>query len=113
MLDRWGCIARTRARLREFFKKPWWVGPLAAGVAVSHPHADKPATAVDLSEQRITVSGTLPRYGSVVVVAECPPGRHLSGGGYTLPSTLSRASSSRADGTNAWRVAFRRLGGSG
>jgi len=37
----------------------------------------------------------------------------MRGGGYTLPSALSKVSYSRADGTNAWRVEFKSLGGSG
>ena len=104
------------ARLREFFKKPWWVGPLAAGVAFTHPHADKAEKStgsIRQSEQRVTAFGTLPRYGSVVVVAACPSGQHLSGGGYKLPSTLSRASSSKAESASAWRVEFKSLGGAG
>ncbi len=102
--------------MREFFKKPWWVGPLAAGVAFMHPHADKPELttgSIRTSEQRVTAFGTMPRYGSVVVVAACPSGLRLSGGGYKLPSALSRAASSKAEGTNAWRVEFKSLGGAG
>jgi hypothetical protein len=55
----------------------------------------------------------LPRYGSVVVVAACPTGKHLIGGGYVLPSALATASSSRPEGNNTWRVDFRSDGGSG
>jgi hypothetical protein len=106
-------LRRCGVRLREFFKKPWWVGPLAAGVAVSHPHADKPARPADLGEQKVAASAVLPRYGQVVVVAACPPGMQINRGGYTLPSQLSRASSSRAEGAYAWRVAFKSFGGSG
>ena len=102
--------------MREFFKKPWWVGPLAAGVAFMHPHADKtekPTASIRTNEQRVTAQGILPRYGSVVVVASCPSGQHLNGGGYKLPSTLSRASSSKAESASAWRVEFKSLGGAG
>ena len=26
-----------------FLKKPWWVGPIVAGLSVAHPSANKPA----------------------------------------------------------------------
>jgi hypothetical protein len=109
-------LLAPRGRVREFFKKPWWVGPLAAAVAFMHPHAEKPELttgSIRTSEQRVTAFGTMPRYGSVVVVAACASGQRLSGGGYKLPSALSRAASSKAEGTNAWRVEFKSLGGAG
>jgi hypothetical protein len=105
----------TEGGLREFLKKPWWVGPLAAGVAFMHPSAPKPKGSVSTSGsyQRVNSSGLLPRYGSVVVIAACPAGKHLIGGGYILPGTLAAASSSRPEGNNTWRVDFRSNGGSG
>ena len=109
--------------LKEFFKKPWWVGPLVAGVAYWHPGIKKHPNETDVtgsvrasstsSHLRIDKSGTLPRYGSVVVAVVCPTGRHLIGGGYVLPSALATASSSRQDATNAWQVKFKSYGGSG
>jgi hypothetical protein len=62
---------------------------------------------------RIDKSGTLPRYGSIVVAAVCPNGRHLIGGGYVLPSAFATASSFRQNVTNAWQVKFKSYGGSG
>ena len=103
----------TESDLADFFKKPWWVGVILAGFAMIHPHAESPTGSVGSGAQRINASGMLPRYGKVVVVATCPSGKQLSGGGYMLPSTLSIASSSRAEPNNAWRVAFKSLGGSG
>ena len=107
--------------MKEFFKKPWWVGPLVAGVAYLHPGLKKHHNETDVtgsvgasgSYLRIDKSGTLPRYGSVVVAAVCPNGRHLIGGGYVLPSALATASSSRQDAKNAWQVKFKSYGGSG
>jgi len=89
------------------------VGPLAAGVAFLQSHSKPTAGSTPLEERRISETGVLPRYGNVVVVATCPAGQQMRGGGYTLPSALSKVSYSRADGTNAWRVEFKSLGGSG
>src|SRR5450756_1724255 len=72
-----------------FLKKPWWVGPLAliAGIAVGHPGKTKPAGPVGVRGSEIVNSrGTLPRNGSVVVIATCPAGKRVIGGGYVAPS---------------------------
>lgn len=100
--------------MRELFKKPWWVGPVAAGLAIGHPSATKPTGLSHVTGyQRIDNRGTLPRYGSVVVIATCPDHKHLIGGGYVLPSALATASSSRPEGNNVWRVVFKSHGGHG
>ena len=104
-------------RLHQFFKKPWWVGPLLAGlaIAIGHPRGTVETTgSISTSGYlRINNSGTLPRYGSVVVTAVCPTGKHLIGGGYVLPGTLATASSSRLESSNSWRVNFRSFGSHG
>jgi len=106
-----------RGRLHQFFKKPWWVGPLLAGlaIAIGHPRGTAETTgSISTSGYlRINNSGTLPRYGSVVVTAVCPTGKHLIGGGYVLPGTLATASSSRLESSNTWRVNFRSFGSHG
>ena len=109
--------------LKEFFKKPWWVGPLVAAVAYWHPgikrhHHESDVTgsvqaSITSSYLRIDKSAPLPRYGSVVVAALCPNGRRLIGGGYELPSALATASSSRQEAMNAWQVKFKSYGGTG
>ncbi len=99
----------------EFFKKPWWVGPLIAGVAISHPSTTKLAGPAGVTGyEKINNRGTLPRNGSVVVVATCPAGKHvIGGGGYIVPRFAGTTELSRQDGNNAWRAHFRSNGGSG
>lgn len=105
--------------LRDFFKKPIWFGPLAAGLSlaighhVEHKEPKYTGSTGASAYQRVNNSGMLPRRGSVVVVASCPAGKRLIGGGYVLPSTFATAKSSRPKGTHAWRVDFKSYGGSG
>jgi hypothetical protein len=102
--------------LLGFFKKPFWFGPLVAGLsmAVGHPGEPKYTGSVGASAyQRVNNSGALPRLGRIVVLAVCPAGKRLIGGGYVLPSTLASATSSRPKGMQAWRVDFKSYGGSG
>jgi len=97
-----------------FLKKPWWVGPIVAGLSVAHPSANKPAGPAADSSYEITNSrGILPRNGRVVVIATCPAGKRAIGGGYVVPSAVDTADISRPEGNNAWRVSFKSNGGSG
>jgi hypothetical protein len=98
----------------QFFKKPWWVGPLAlvAGMAVGHPGKTKPAGLAGARGSEIVNSrATLPRNGSVDVIATCPAGKRVIGGGYVAPSVGATAELSILGG--AWRVGFKSTGGSG
>ena len=100
----------------QFFKKPWWVGPLAlvAGMAVGHPGKTKPAEPVGVRGSEIVNSrGTLPRNGSVVVIATCPAGKRMIGGGYVAPSVGATTDLSILGDNSAWRVGFKSNGGSG
>jgi hypothetical protein len=98
-----------------FFKKPWWVGPLIAGVSYNHYHADKPPpepTAVSGYEV-VHNRGNLPRNGRVVVVATCPVGKRAISGGYSTPTPADTTDFSNPEGSNAWKVSFKSNGGSG
>jgi hypothetical protein len=100
----------------EFLKKPWWVGPLSlvAGMAVGHPGKTKPAELVGVRGSEIVNGrGTLPRNGSVVVIATCPAGKRVIGGGYVAPSIGDTTDLSMLGGNSAWRVGFKSNGGSG
>jgi hypothetical protein len=103
------------ADMIEFFKKPWWVGPLVAGLAFGHQGTTKPAGPAGVTGyEKINNRGPLPRNGSVVVVATCPAGKRvISGGGHVVPSFVGTTDLSRPDGDNAWRVHFKSNGGSG
>jgi hypothetical protein len=98
-----------------FLKKPWWVGPLIAGVSYSHYNSSKPP------EQPAAVSGyevvhnraVLPRNGRVVVVATCPAGKRAISGGYSTPTPADTTDFSNLDGKGAWKVSFKSNGGSG
>jgi hypothetical protein len=99
-----------------FLKKPWWVGPLAliAGIAVGHQGKTKPAGPVGVRGSEIVNSrGTLPRNGSVVVIATCPAGKRVIGGGYVAPSVGDATDLSIPGGNSAWQVGFKSNGGSG
>ena len=99
-----------------FLKKPWWVGPLAlvVGMAVGHPGKTKPAGPVGVRGSEIVNSrGTLPWNGSVVVIATCPVGRRVIGGGYVAPNVGDTTDLSIPGGNSAWRVDFKSNGGSG
>jgi hypothetical protein len=61
----------------------------------------------------INTHGTLPMNGTVSVVASCPLGKRVLGGGYVVPQVSDTTSLSRPDGDNAWRVDFKSNGGSG
>jgi hypothetical protein len=61
----------------------------------------------------ITNLGTLPPNGTVTVIANCPAGKRVTGGGYVVPAVGDTASLSRPEGNNAWRVDFKSNGGSG
>ena len=61
----------------------------------------------------INTVGTLPLNGTVELVATCPSGKRVLGGGYVVPSAADTAPLSRPDGDNAWRVDFKSNGGSG
>jgi hypothetical protein len=100
----------------EFFKKPWWVGPLAlvAGLVVGHSGKSKPVEPLAVRGSEIVKKrGTLPRNGSVVVIATCPIGKRVIGGGYVAPSAGDAADLSTLGGKSAWRVDFKSNGGSG
>jgi hypothetical protein len=100
----------------RFFKKPWWVGPLAllAGMAVGHSAKTKPAGPAGVRGSEIVNSrGTLPLNGSVVVIATCPAGKRVIGGGYVAPSVGATADLSTPGSNSAWRVGFKSNGGSG
>jgi hypothetical protein len=100
----------------RFLKKPWWVGPLAliAGMAIGHPGKTKPAERAGVRSSEIVNSrGILPRNGSIVVIATCPAGKRVIGGGYVAPSVGDTTDLSIPSGNSAWRVGFRSNGGSG
>ncbi len=61
----------------------------------------------------INTMGTLPTNGTVSVVAACPSGKRVLGGGYGVPSEADTAPLSRPEADNAWRVDFKSNGGSG
>jgi hypothetical protein len=61
----------------------------------------------------INTMGTLPTNGTVSVVATCPLGKRVLGGGYVVPSEADTAPLSRPEADNAWRVDFKSNGGSG
>ena len=67
-----------------FLKKPWWVGPLIAGVSYNHYHADKPPEPAAVSGYEVVHNrGNLPHNGRVVVVATCPAGKRAISGGFS------------------------------
>jgi hypothetical protein len=61
----------------------------------------------------ITNLGNLPPNGTVAVIATCPAGKRVTGGGYVVPAVGDVTSLSRPEGDNAWRVDFKSNGGSG
>jgi hypothetical protein len=61
----------------------------------------------------VNAHGDLPANGKVQVVATCPSGKRVFGGGYVVPSELDNAPLSRPEGDNGWRVGFKSNGGSG
>jgi len=61
----------------------------------------------------INTMGTLPTNGTILVVATCPSGKRVLGGGYVVPSETDTAPLSRPEADNAWRVDFKSNGGSG
>jgi hypothetical protein len=70
-----------------FLKKPWWVGPLIAGVSYNHYHSEKPPEPAAVSGYEVVHNrGNLPRNGRVVVVATCPAGKRAISGGYSTPT---------------------------
>jgi hypothetical protein len=100
--------------LLGFFKKPWWVGPLIAGVSYNHYHADKPAEPAAVSGYEVVHNrGNLPRNGRIVVVATCPAGKRALSGGYSTPTPADTTDFSSLEGSNAWKVSFKSNGGSG
>jgi hypothetical protein len=95
-------------------KKPWWVGPLIAGVSYNHYHADKPPEPAAVSGYEVVHNrGNLPRNGRVVVVATCPSGKRAISGGFSTPSPADTTDFSNPEGNNAWKVSFKSNGGSG
>ena len=97
-----------------FFKKPWWVGPLIAGVSYNHYHADKtPEPAAVSGYEVVHNRGNLPRNGRLVIVATCPAGKRAISGGYSTPTPADTTDFSNPEGNNAWRVSFKSNGGSG
>ena len=99
-----------------FLKKPWWVGPMAlvAGMAVGHSGKTKPAGPGGVrGSEMVNSRGTLPRNGSVVVIATCPTGKRVIGGGYVAPSVGDTTDLTMLGGNSAWRVGFKSNGGSG
>jgi hypothetical protein len=104
----------NEAALLGLFKKPWWVGPLIAGVSYNHYHADKPAEPTAVSGYEVVHNrGNLPRNGRVVVVATCPAGKRAISGGYSTPTPADTTDFSNPEGSNAWKVSFKSNGGSG
>jgi hypothetical protein len=61
----------------------------------------------------VNTHGTLLANGTIQVVATCPSGKHVLGGGYVVPEVGDTTSLSRPDGDNGWRVDFKSNGGSG
>jgi hypothetical protein len=61
----------------------------------------------------VNAHGELAANGKVQVVATCPLGMRVFGGGYVVPSELDTAPLSRTEGDNGWRVDFKSNGGSG
>ncbi len=61
----------------------------------------------------VNILGTLPTNGTTSVVATCPSGKRVLGGGYVTPSEADTAPLSRPEADNAWRVDFKSNGGSG
>lgn len=95
-------------------KKPWWVGPLIAGVSYNHYHTDKPPEPAAVSGYEVVHNrGNLPRNGRVVVVATCPSGKRAISGGFSTPSPADTTDFSNPEGNNAWKVSFKSNGGSG
>jgi hypothetical protein len=96
------------------FKKPWWVGPLIAGVSYNHYHTDKtPEPAAASGYEVVHNRGNLPRNGRVVVVATCPAGKRAISGGFSTPSPADTTDFSNPEGNNAWKVSFKSNGGTG
>ena len=59
-------------------------------------------------------NGALQVGGNVDLVATCPTGKKVLGGGYVVPSVSDTAPLSRPEpGNTAWRVSFHSNGGSG
>jgi len=97
-----------------FFKKPWWVGPLIAGVSYNHYHTDKtPEPAAVSGYEVVHNRGNLPRNGRIVVVATCPAGKRAISGGYSTPTPADTTDFSNPEGSNAWKVSFKSNGGGG
>jgi len=95
-------------------KKPWWVGPLIAGVSYNHYSTSKLPEPTTVSGYEIVRNrGTLPRNGKVVLAATCPAGKRVISGGYSTPSPADTADFSNPEGNNAWKVSFKSNGGSG
>ena len=101
-----------------FLKKPWWVGPLIAGVSYNHYSTGKPPEPTAASGYEIVRNrGTLPRNGKVVLVATCPAGKtapcHARDQRDSTPSPADTTDFSTPEGNNAWKVSFKSNGGSG
>ncbi len=96
------------------FKKTLVVGPLIAGVSLTHQSANKPTgSEAGNGYQVVNNQGMLPRNGRVVVVATCPAGKRVIGGGYVVPTSVDTTDFSRPKGHDAWRVNFKSNGGNG
>jgi hypothetical protein len=107
-------LEKNEDALIGFLKKPWWVGPLIAGVSYNHYHADKPPEPAAVSGYEVVHNrGNLPRNGRVVVVATCPAGKRAISGGFSTPSPADTTDFSNPEGNNAWKVSFKSNGGSG
>jgi len=107
-------LNETRDGLIGFLKKPWWVGPLIAGVSYNHYHADKSQEPAALNGYEVVHSrAVLPRNGRVVVVAPCPSGKRAISGGFSTPTPADATDFSNPEANTAWKVSFKSNGGSG
>ncbi len=79
-------------------------GPQGPAGPQGQPGAPGPSGPAGVSGYEIiNTIGTLPANGTVSVVAACPSGKRVPGGGYVVPSEADMAALSRPEADNAWR----------